>query len=357
MRDSPITISAILNPTAALSYDGRDWHQLISQARALKLLPYLKLQFERAGLWQQLPRGPKLHIHSAWIQSSSIYHATCWELDNLSAELKGVGWIPLKGAAYALLQLPHARYRLAGDVDVLVDKNAIDKAELLLKLQGWRSESLDAYDTRYYREWSHEVPPMVHPERGTVLDLHHNLFPLVSSAVRVNIAAFRQGAQLNDSGIRGPCPEDLFLHSALHLFMQEEFSSAVRDLIDMREIYRYGCSTSTDFPESLKRRAKLLGLQRPCWFAARYLRSLLGEDIPEMKVGAVNPVAAWCYDRLFTAVFFDVPHQKQPWYLGLARRVLEARGHSIKMSPSILIAHLWHKVKSWSRVSQKRVEA
>ena len=357
MRNPPLTIATILDPAAALSYDGHEWYQLVSQARPLKLLPYLKLQFERQGIWEQIPPGPKLHIDSAWIQSSSIYYACRWELEKLSIELKGIRWMPLKGAVYSLLELPHARYRLTGDVDVLVDKSAIDKTEMLLKIQGWRSEPLDEYDSRYYRLWSHEVPPLTHPVRGTVLDVHHNLYPLVSAVVRVDMDAFWQGAQLHESGVTRPCLEDLFLHSALHLFMQEEFSSALRDLIDMREIYRYGCDDRDDFLASLLSRAKQLGLERPCWFAVRYLNRFFNEKIPDMKAGGMNPISAWCYDRLFTAVFFDLPHEKSPWYLPVAGKLLEARGHIIKMSPRILVAHLWHKLKVRFMVDQARVDA
>lgn len=357
MRSRPLTIATILDPAAALSYEGNEWYQLVSQARALKLLPYLKLQFEREGIWERIPSGPRLHINSAWILSNSIFHASRWELEKLTTELKEIRWLPLKGAVYSLLDLPHSRYRLTGDVDVLVARNDVDRAEMLLKIQGWRSEPLDDYDSRYYRHWSHEVPPMMHPLRGTVLDLHHNLYPLVSSRVRVNIAAFWQGTQLHETGVRVPCLEDLLLHSALHLFMQEEFSSALRDLVDMREIYRYGCDAKIDFPTSLQARAKLLGLERPYWFAVRYLNLFFDEDIPVTKAGGMNFISAWCYDRLFTTEFFDLPHEKSPWYLPAARKLLEARGHVVKMSPRILMVHLWHKLKVRYLPGQKQQQA
>ncbi|MFT6915454.1 MAG: hypothetical protein ACJAWL_001761 [Motiliproteus sp.] len=357
MRKKPVTLATILDPAASLAYDGKDWYQLVSQARTLKLLPYLKLQFERQGLWELIPPGPKLHMHSAWIHSNSIYYASRWELEKLTTELQGIRWMPLKGAAYSLIDLPHSRYRLTGDVDVLVNRNTVDKAEMLLKIQGWRSEPLNDYDSRYYRQWSHEVPPMKHPERGSVLDLHHNLYPLVSSTIRVNIAAFWQGAQRHKTGVSLPCLEDLFLHSALHLFMQEEFSSALRDLVDMGEIYHQGCEDNIDYPAALQSRAKRLGLERPCWFAVRYLNLFFHKNIPVTNAGGMNFMSAWCYDWLFVTTFFDLPHEKSSWYLPIARKLLEARGHWVKMSLPILSVHLWHKLKVRYLTSRKQREA
>jgi len=46
-----------------------------------------------------------------------------------------------------------------------------------LMLEGWVSGHRSAYDQRYYRKWMHEIPPMTHIRRQTVLDLHHNILP------------------------------------------------------------------------------------------------------------------------------------------------------------------------------------
>ena len=44
-----------------------------------------------------------------------------------------------------------------------------------LMLAGYVTTHLDPYDQRYYRRWRHELPPMQHVKRLTVLDVHHNL--------------------------------------------------------------------------------------------------------------------------------------------------------------------------------------
>ena len=51
-------------------------------------------------------------------------------------------------------------------------------AEQLLLHAGWSHMKADEYDQHYYREWMHELPPLQHKERGTVVDLHHGILPV-----------------------------------------------------------------------------------------------------------------------------------------------------------------------------------
>ena len=79
----------------------------------------------------------------------------------------------LKGAAYILQGLEFSRGRMPNDVDLLVRRSDLDETESSLLLAGWESETTDAYDQRYYREWSHELPPMRFPGHALEIDLHH----------------------------------------------------------------------------------------------------------------------------------------------------------------------------------------
>ncbi len=38
----------------------------------------------------------------------------------------------------------------------------------------------DPYDDLYYRRWMHELPPLVHSERGQLVDVHHTILPLTA---------------------------------------------------------------------------------------------------------------------------------------------------------------------------------
>ena len=70
-----------------------------------------------------------------------------------------------------------AQGRIFNDVDILVPKSLLDKAEKALLRHGWICAQWDDYDQRYYRQWMHELPPLQHVRRKTVLDVHHNILP------------------------------------------------------------------------------------------------------------------------------------------------------------------------------------
>ena len=65
---------------------------------------------------------------------------------------------------------------------ILRDVSESGAAEAALMLDGWASGHRSAYDQRYYRTWMHELPPMQHIQRGTVLDVHHAIAPLMPRA-------------------------------------------------------------------------------------------------------------------------------------------------------------------------------
>ena len=72
---------------------------------------------------------------------------------------------------------PAASGRVFADVDILIAQPLLGEAESLLTLQGWMSDKLDAYDQRYYRQWMHELPPLQHMRRSSVIDVHHAILP------------------------------------------------------------------------------------------------------------------------------------------------------------------------------------
>ena len=89
----------------------------------------------------------------------------------------GVPFILLKGAAYLLAGLKAARGRMFSDIDILVPRRALPDVEAALMLSGWASANITPYDQRYYRRWMHELPPLKHISRRTLLDVHHAILP------------------------------------------------------------------------------------------------------------------------------------------------------------------------------------
>ena len=159
-----------------------------------------------------------------------------WELNRIERALKHLRFpiLLLKGAAYVAAGLP-ARGRLVSDIDIMVPRQALDGAEAALEAAGWRPIKLDPYDQRYYRTWMHELPPLVHPERGTVVDLHHTILP-PTSRLKPDPAKLWSAAQpLGTGPLHVLAPPDMVPHSAAHLFHDGDLRLSLRDLVDMAE--------------------------------------------------------------------------------------------------------------------------
>ncbi len=347
--DQPVLLFVLNAPERVATLEQQQWRALVCQARAAKLLPYLGFLLRRLALEETIPRKARDHIESAMIGASSIYHAIVWELECLTDELRATQWMVLKGGGYAAVGLPHARYRETGDVDLLLHREALPAAEIMLKMQGWQRKAMDAYDEHYYRVWSHEVPPLVHPSRGTVLDLHHDIYPVISKRVRCDIDKFWLGGGRTASGVLTASPEDLFLHSALHLFMQEEFARPLRDLVDLKEIVEYYRGQDPAYFANLEARSLQLNLGRPFWLAARYLRLVLGVEGVVTDTGRMSPLSQWLFDWCFLALVNELPMAKTPSRLKIAKLLLTVRGHWLKMPAGILAGHIAHKMGSWLR--------
>ena len=86
----------------------------------------------------------------------------------------------------------------------------------------------------------HEIPPLQHVKRGTVLDVHHNILPMTNRNMP-NVDAFKL-EQINVEGIgtiNTLCATDLCIHSSVHLFSESEFQNGLRDISDFDLLLRH----------------------------------------------------------------------------------------------------------------------
>jgi hypothetical protein len=180
-----------------------------------------------------------------------------------------------------MAKLPPARGRIFHDVDIMVPKRTLDAVERALRWHGWFTTRLDEYDQRYYRQWTHELPPLRHIKRQTVLDVHHTIVPetarLRPDAKKLLAAALPLNG---DTNLRIFAPADMALHSATHLFNEGEFENGLRDLVDLDDLLRHFGRAQSFWPE-LVERAQELDLIRPLYYALRYAQRILGTPVPE----------------------------------------------------------------------------
>jgi HprK-related kinase A len=340
-------ITAPAATAAAMSL--RDWDALIPRARAARLLP--RLAHQLADVWPTLDPAVRTALQAARHIADQHARAARWEVHCIARALKSLDApiVLLKGAAYVMAGLPCARGRLLSDVDILVPREAVPGAEKLLLDAGWQHMKLHPYDQRYYRDWMHELPPLKHRERLSVLDVHHAILPL-TGRLRVDSAKLLSAAvPLPDQpGLCTLAPADLLLHASAHMFQDGELDGSLRDLWDIDALYRHFAGADDTFADRLARRARELGLSRPLAYALRYANRLLGTPVPAAMLHRhaldlpAAPLLA-LMDRLVECSVVPRLADATPRRVSLARLALYARSHWLRMPPAMLARHLWAK--------------
>lgn len=343
-RDS-LCARILRTPEIAASLEPGEWDLLIRQARRADLLARLAHLFESAGIWDRIPEQPRHHLESERIVAGRRAEALLIELDHLRDALIELGCpvILLKGAAYLAAGLPPSRGRHFSDIDLLVPRAFIERAELALKFKGWSSAYHSDYDQRYYRKWMHEIPPLRHLTRSSVVDLHHAILPPTARIQTPSAPLFKDALPLpGDPLFCVFSPTDMVLHSATHLFHEGEFPHGLRDIVDLDALLR--CFGETPgFWDDMAGRALALNLTRPLFYALRYTRQVLDTPVPA-KVGEIDrPRFIGFMDSLFERALGPDHSSCEDAFTPWARGFLYVRGHWLRMPLHLLIPHLVRK--------------
>ena len=341
-------IADALREPGCLAREGTPWEALIRRAREADLLATLAFRIDASIGLGAVPDAPRAHLIAAQHQCRAQQAAVRRETAEIARALSPLATpvVLLKGAAYLLAGLPPSRGRLFSDIDILVPKQRLPDVESALMLAGFQTTHLHPYDQRYYRRWMHELPPMQHVKRLTILDVHHTIVPETADVALDASALFRGAVPIADAppfSALSPC--DMVLHSATHLFHNEELTHGLRDLVDIDALLAHFGQAGRSFWRTLVARAEELDLGRPLYYALRFTSRLLGTLVPDdiaadvARLAPAGPIAAMM-DRLLDAAL--QPTAAAPatrW----ARRALYLRGHWLKMPVPLLAYHLTWK--------------
>jgi hypothetical protein len=338
-------------PEAICSWQLTDWDWAVRQGRRAGLLARVHAVLAERRLLDAVPEAPRRHLAAAHILAEKHAADVRREVRYIQEALAGLDDVPvilLKGASYLLADLPPACGRLFSDIDILVPHASLAAVEGALAAKGWAAAKQDAYDQRYYREWMHEIPPLEHTVRRTVLDVHHTIVP-PTAGLAVDVERLRARAvPIDESGrlaVLGPA--DMVLHSAVHLFNEGEFDNGLRDLDDLDRLLRH-FAADRGFWDELLARAAEFRLERPLYFALRYAAALLGTPVPERCLGhpSLRPPGALgrlLMDTLFGRALRPAHASCADRLSGAARLLLYIRAHYLRMPLRLLVPHLVRK--------------
>lgn len=351
MRLTPDQQALIRGLRQPLELDLASWERVLRLARMSRL--HGRLAAANLVHHSALPQAVHRHLLSAARIAAFNRHM-------LEAELEALGRlcddhfpvILLKGGAYAAQQQGFAEGRLVSDVDLLVPRQHLRTMEQRLHAAGWKASELDAYDERYYRDWSHETPPLRFPGHFLEVDLHHAVTP-VTARLRFDPAPLLAASvALPDSPFRVLAPADQILHACLHCFQDGDLVLRLREVADIDALLR-SAAIDGRFGPALLSRAHALGLERPLWyglhFAAAWFDTPGAAALLQELPAPAAPVRS-LMSRLVTRTMLPAAPDLPPApTLRLARLALLMRYHWQRMPLHLLLPHLLRKAVLRSR--------
>lgn len=327
--------NVLAEPQLATGLPPENWTRLLAAARAEQLIGTLAFRVD--GL--DIPDNCRTILSEARNTAIEGRRQALWEAEMARRALAGVvgPLILLKGTAFAASGLNAAKGRSIGDLDILVPKASLDAVEQALLASGWAWVKPDPYDDVYYRRWMHELPPLIHPDRDRMIDVHHTILPptarITPDAGKLIDAAVELGG-----GLATLSDEDMLIHAAIHLLADGDLSGGLRNLWDIDRLLREFTEQDEAFWLRLAVRAAEHQADGVMARAIRLSHALFNTPVPE----ALRHVTL--ADRMFQRRLLA----RDGW--GRETRRLErlgfyVRSHWMRMPPLLLARHLWIKAR------------
>lgn len=309
-------------PANVAALDAAGWTDLLAIARAEQLIGTLAYRLN--GL--SVPSVVARILADARASADHGRTLALWEAEAARRVLApiGVPVVLLKGTAFVAAGLLAGQGRSIGDLDILVPRAALDTVEAALLGAGWEWVKPDRYDDAYYRQWMHELPPLIHRDRDRMIDVHHSILPLTARITPDAAALLGDSVELAP-GVATLSHNDMLVHAAAHLFADGDLAGGLRNLWDVH------CLVAEHGTAGLAERAGRHGLSQEVCRALRLAAALYGE-------GAGLTVVDRLYLRRLTA--------RDGWgrrTRPLIRQAFYIRSHVLRMPPMLLARHLWTK--------------
>jgi hypothetical protein len=205
----------------------------------------------------------------------------------------------------------------------------------------------DPYDDAYYRQWMHELPPLIHRDRDKMIDVHHTILPL-TARITPDAAALLEGSIALENGLRILRPEDMVIHAVAHLIADGDLAGGMRNLWDIDRLVREFSERDEDFCLSVYEEAWPHGLLPAVTRAFRLAAVLYGTPVKSYS----SPIRVSLEPKRSDALFLRRLTARNGW--GRSTRKFTQlgfylRSHWLRMPPLMLARHLWTKYRKGYR--------
>ena len=333
MKDARLLSAVLAQPTRAAALTPQGWAALLTIAQAERLLG--SLAHRLAGI--TVPVSAKRVLDGARLSAETGRTQALWEAEMARRALAPLNCpvILLKGTAFVAAGLSAGQGRQIGDLDILVPRVQIDAVEAALLSVGWEWVKPDPYDDAYYRTYMHELPPLIHRDRDTMIDVHHTILPL-TARITPDAAGLIADAVPLGNGLYMLSPEDMLIHAVAHLFADGDLSGGLRNLWDMDQLIRDHCGVE-GYWGRLQTRSARHGMTKHMSRALRLCHHLFETPVAADLAGKARRGDIFYRGRLIARNGWGQQTHT------LLRFAFYVRSHWIRMPPLMLARHLWAK--------------
>src|SRR5450830_539957 len=321
-------------PKSMTSVSDVQWNEIIEQGRKTHLMGQLAASLQRGEMLGNIPLAVKRHLELAALTATRRSESALWEIATIRRAVDPkISLVLLKGGAYLACADDNAVGRTFSDIDILVRRHELPAVEADLMSVGWKPSRMNKYDLVYYRNWMHEVPPMEHVRRHTVVDLHHAINPPVSR-FHINPDKLFEHIEEVRPGVFVLSVTDRVIHCALHLLQEGDSKKLMRDLFDLHLLLRQHFVTVSSI-EQLLHRARELKVDRLIGNAIGAAQALFAVEARK------NERSGWlqsCVERAAREA-----NGKAMVSGNKASSVMLAYSHWMKLPLYILVPHLVRK--------------
>lgn len=249
--------------------------------------------------------------------------------------------VVLKGGAYVSGKSRAGLGRRVSDLDILVRPEDLERVEEQLLKFGWSpdEETDNEYDQEYYREYMHELPPLRHKSRGTVIDVHHALLPKTARHSVQTDRLFSDAVSVGKGNLLIFQPTDMFIHSAVHAYADGAIDTPARTMLEQYFLFS---ELSPKDKEFLIERAQEVEASMPVGIALWLVGRLF--DIEPAQQASKKLISPFRYFLLKRAILNKLAAGKLSVF---GKVYLYIRSHYLRMPLYLLLPHLLRKAIRW----------
>lgn len=255
--------------------------------------------------------------------------------------------ILLKGGAYVMADKQAGTARRVSDLDILVPREQLARAERQLLGAGWAfvEETDTPYNQVYYRQYMHELPPMVHTDRNAVLDVHHRILPQTARMSEDIDAMIKAAVAVSGTGFKRFSDIDLYLHAAVHHCVDGDFTNPARAVVELLDLFDDCAGEVPHQGVDIFARAEALGLTTAAAYALLLLYRFGGVMLaPEVLVACSKQISPLVLKALSVKLVAGLENGDAGLGEKSAQALLYLRSHLLRMPLRLLLPHLGRKM-------------